>query len=135
MAYVRGLNGMVANLGWTAATRSSLSNPSHQLDLAFDYTGTLGSAGAASRWSAFSGLLLVKPRGQPTSFSLGQGLSYRLKPDWVVDFAAFEHGLAEGPGTRSLSDSRRADRQSGQVFLILSILRDGERRRSRERIA
>ena len=57
---------------------------------------TLGASGALSRLSVFAGALVENPSNQKAAISLGQGITYRVRPNWVVDFAVRELGLAQG---------------------------------------
>ncbi len=41
-------------------------------------------------------MLVENPSNQKAAVSLGQGITYRVRPNWVVDFAVRELGLAEG---------------------------------------
>ncbi len=92
-----GPHSVAANFTWTSATAPSPSNPAQQYDFAFDYSRSLGDAGWRSRTGFFAGLLTAKPRRRPAAVSLGQGITYRVRPNWVVDFAVRQHGLAAGP--------------------------------------
>ncbi len=95
-AYSFGRNTAVANFTWTSATSSSATNAAQQYDLAFDLARTLGASGALSRVGVFAGALVENPSNQKAAVSLGQGITYRVRPNWVVDFAVRELGLAEG---------------------------------------
>ena len=95
-AYGFGRNTAVANFTWTSATSSSPTNAAQQYDVAFDLARTLGASGALSRLSVFGGALVENPSNQSAAVSLGQGITYRVRPNWVLDFAVRELGLAEG---------------------------------------
>jgi hypothetical protein len=45
----------------------------------------------------FAGGSYENPSRQPAAVSLGQGLSYRVRPNWVLDVAVRQLGLAAGP--------------------------------------
>lgn len=95
-AYEFGLNSVVANMTWTSATTPSPTNPAQRYDVAFDFIRQLGPSGTMSRLSVFGGLLTENPTHQATSVSLGQGISYRVRPHWALDFAVREFGLTAG---------------------------------------
>ena len=95
-AYSSGLEAVVANFTWTAATSSSPANPAHKYDFALDYAHTMGSTGIASRLGVFAGILIEKPTQADTSVSMSQGITYRMRPDLVWDVAIVENGLASG---------------------------------------
>jgi len=96
-AYNFGLNAVIANFTWTSATSSLATNPAQQYDVAFDYGIRLGESGWRQRTSLFAGFLTEKPKHHETSVTFGQGISYRLRPNYVLDFAVRERGLAAGP--------------------------------------
>lgn len=95
--YSFGLNSLVANLVWSAATDSSENNPARQTSVIAGYSRTLGSGPQASRVAAFFEYLQEFPTDQPSRVSLIQGISYRLRPDLVLDFAVQQNGLAATP--------------------------------------
>ncbi len=95
-AYSFGLNSLVANLTWTTATSPSPVNPAQQYDVALDYGIRLGESGWRNRTSLFAGILTEKPKYRDAAVTLGQGVSYRLRPNYVLDFAIRERGLAAG---------------------------------------
>ena len=95
--YSWGLNSLVGNLTWTGATRPSTENPSGQVDVSFDYVRSLGSRCVWERLAIFAGALYENPTGHSVSVSLAQGMSYKLRPHWVLDLAVVERGLAFGP--------------------------------------
>ena len=111
VAYSSGLEALVANFTWTSATSSSTSatssstsatsssptNPAHKYDFALDYGHTMGPAGTASRVGVFAGILIERPTQADTSFSMSQGITYRMRPNLVWDLALVENGLAAGP--------------------------------------
>ncbi|MFQ5778748.1 MAG: hypothetical protein ACE5IP_12150 [Terriglobia bacterium] len=94
--YAFGRNAAVLNATWTSATTSSPSNPAQQYDVAFDFARTLEESGALSRLSVFAGLLYGNPTNGSAAVSLGQGIAYRVRPHWVLDFAVRQQGLAAG---------------------------------------
>ncbi len=96
-AYSFGQNSVVFNATWTSATSSSLANPPQQYDLAADYARTLGSSGFKSKLAVFGGVSYENPSNQPAAISLGQGVSYRVRPNLVFDIAVRQTGLAAGP--------------------------------------
>ena len=96
-AYGRGANSIVVNLGLTGATSSSVSNPSVQLDFATDFSRSL-----SERFTIFAGALLETASESAGAFSLDQGLTFRVRPDVVLDIAVVERGLADGPSALEL---------------------------------
>jgi hypothetical protein len=95
--YSFGRNALVTNLIWTAATDSSENNPARQTSIIAGYSRTLGDGPRSSRAAAFAEFLQEFPSGQPSRVSLLQGVSYRLRPDLVLDFALQQNGLAATP--------------------------------------
>ena len=95
-AFGFGLNGAVVNAGWSSATNSSSSNPAHDYFVAADFARTLGNSGGLTRLIPFVGVLYQDTTHDSASVSLGQGLSYRLRADWVFDVAVHEHGVGLG---------------------------------------
>lgn len=95
-AYEFGLNSVVANVTWTSATSPSSTNPAQRYDVAFDFIRQMRASGTLSHLSVFGGLLAANPTHQAASVSLGQGLSYRVRPNVVFDVAVREFGLAAG---------------------------------------
>ena len=95
--YSFGPNNLVANLVWSVATDASENNPSRQSSVIAGYSRTLGSGPRSSRAVAFADYLQEFPTGQPSQVSLIQGISYRLRPDLVLDFSLQQNGLAATP--------------------------------------
>ena len=95
--YSFGPNSLVANLVWSVATDASENNPSRQSSVIAGYSRTLGSGPRSSRAAAFAQYLQEFPTGQPSQVSLIQGISYRLRPDLVLDFSVQQNGLAATP--------------------------------------
>ena len=95
--YSFGPNSLVTNLVWSAATDASENNPSRQTSLIAGYSRTLGSGPRSSRAAAFAEYLQEFPTGQPSRVSLLQGISYRLRPDLVLDFSLQQSGLLATP--------------------------------------
>lgn len=96
MVYGMGLNSLTVNGTWTSATHPSATNPAQQYDVAVDVARTLGESGPRSRWTVFGGLLYENPSHRAAAVSLGQGVTYRFRPNWVLDFAVRQLGLAAG---------------------------------------
>ena len=95
-AFGFGQNGAAVNAGWSSATNSSPTNPAHDYFVAADFARTLGTSGALSRLSPFVGVMYQDTTLDSGSVSLGQGLSYRARPDWVFDLGVYEHGFSQG---------------------------------------
>jgi len=95
--YQFGLNGLVANFVWSAATKPSETNPSRVYDVIAGYGRTLGQDGPLSRLSVFAECLQEFASETPNATSLIQGVSYRVRPNVVLDFAVQQSGLAAGP--------------------------------------
>ena len=95
--YSFGKNSLVANLLWSAATDASESNPRHQTGVIAGYSRTLGSGPRWSRASAFAEYLQEFPTDEPSRVSLIQGITYRVRPDLVLDFSVQQNGLAATP--------------------------------------
>ena len=95
-AFGFGSNGAAVNAGWSSATHSSPTNPAHDYFVAADFSRTLGTSGALSRLSPFAGVLYQDTTLDSASVSLGQGLSYRARPNWVLDLGVYEHGFSQG---------------------------------------
>lgn len=95
-AFGFGQNGAAVNAGWSSATNSSNSNPAYDYFVAADFARTLGTSGALSRLSPFAGILYQDTTLDSASVSLGQGVSYRVRPNWVFDLAVYEHGFSLG---------------------------------------
>ena len=94
--YSSGLNSVVGNFIWSAATSASASNPARQYAWIAGYSRTLGHQDTLSRLSVFGEYLQESPSDASDSVSLIQGLSYRVRPDVVIDVAVQEFGLALG---------------------------------------
>lgn len=95
--YSFGKNSVVANLLWSAATDASENNPRQQTGVIAGYSRTLGSGPRLSRASAFAEFLQEFPSDEPSRVSLMQGVTYRVRPDLVVDFSLQQNGLAATP--------------------------------------
>jgi hypothetical protein len=96
-AYSFGPNSLVTNVVWTAATDSSPNNPARQTDFIAGYSRTLGSRPRSSRAAAILEYLQEFPAEQESRVSLVQGVTYRLRPDLVLDVFILESGLAASP--------------------------------------
>lgn len=94
-----GRNAAVLNVGLSGATAASTTNPARDFFVAADLARTVGATGRLENLAVFAGALYENDTNDPASFSLGQGLSYRLRPNLVLDVAISEHGLAHGSGT------------------------------------
>lgn len=84
-AYSFGQNSVVANLTWTSATRPSPTNSAQKYDIAVDVARTLGRSAISKRFDIFTGVLCEKSPKQQSAVSLGQGLSFRLRSNLVLD--------------------------------------------------
>jgi hypothetical protein len=71
-AYASGLDAVVGNLTFEAATSPSPTHTANQSDIALDYYRTLGRSGGLARWTSFAGRLHQRPDGAPTLLSLMQ---------------------------------------------------------------
>ena len=92
-----GLNTAVANLTYTGATSPSDNNSAHQTDIALGYSRTLGESGVANRFALFAEYQHEFPSGRDNTVSLMQGITFRARPDLVLDFAVQQSGVAAGP--------------------------------------
>ena len=94
--YDHHLDSVVVNFTWTRATSPTPTNTPNEFDIASDYSHTFGDTGIRNRFSVFAGLLLEKPSKQDAAVSLGQGISYRLRSNRVLDCAVRELGWTTG---------------------------------------
>lgn len=95
--YSSGHNGLVANYTWSGATRSSPNNAAGEHEIASDFSRTLGHSGVPGRLAVFGGVFWARPTGRDSIVALGQGISFRVRPNWVLDLAVREEGLGSGP--------------------------------------
>lgn len=95
-AYGWGRSSVVGNFTWTSATSPSPTNPAQQYDVAFTYGLSLGESGWRERTALFAGFQVEKPKHFDSALSFDQGLSYRIRPNYVVDFAIQQRGIAAG---------------------------------------
>jgi hypothetical protein len=96
-AYASGLDAVVGNVTFDAATDSSETNPATQWDFALDYYRTFGRSARLSRFTAFAGVLHQRPQDEASTVSLMQGVLVRVRPELVLDVAVQEDGIEEGP--------------------------------------
>ena len=96
-AWSYGLNTVVANLTFTGATSPSDNNSQRQTDIALGYSRTLGESGLANRFGVFAEYQHEFPSGRANPVSLMQGITFRARPDLVLDFAVQQSGVADGP--------------------------------------
>ena len=89
-AYELERNAIIANFAWSTATDSSPANPAQQYDVILGYGRGFGRA------SVFAEYLQEFPNGGESRVSLMQGVSYRLRPSFVVDFAVQQSGVSDG---------------------------------------
>lgn len=85
-SYIQGLNGFVVN--------GEINQTAGIVRKAFygDYARTLGTAGLRSKLVIFGGVLVES--SESTSVSLGEGLAYRLKPNFEIEVGVRQVDLA-----------------------------------------
>ena len=91
-----GQHAVVLNVAWSSATSPSKDNPRHLVDFMGDYTYSLAESGFWSRWTVYAGYLLEKASGVESLFSLEQGLTFRLRPELVLDVGIVEQAVIGG---------------------------------------
>jgi len=94
--YGFGGNNLVVNVSGMGATSPSDVNPGWLAELAAGYSRALSGTGIASRFSLAFEMLNGFSKGQDAILSLLQGLSYRARPDLVLDLAVEQRGLRSG---------------------------------------
>ena len=94
--YSFGLNSIIGNVVFSGATSPSPDNTSSQLDTIIGYGRSLKAIGILSRVSAFAEFLHQAVGDESDYVSLLQGISYRIRPEWVIDFAVQQDGVLTG---------------------------------------
>ena len=94
-SYSSGLDSVVANFSFLSSPLFS-ANKGQEYDFAIDYSHTMGLAGTASRIGVFVGILIEKSKQMGKSISMSEGITYRMRPNLILDVAIVENGLAGG---------------------------------------
>lgn len=93
LAYSAGRSAAVFNAAIGRATSASPGNPSKSGALLADFVHTIADSGAWSKVSVFAGVQSEHATGSRNVVSLGQGVSWRVRPNLVFDAALRETRL------------------------------------------